>query len=116
MKCLGEKIAILHEMITHNRMNKKKVILFASTIILLIVICFFVINKSPYDSFGGDQCPKCMSTNIGTFFYGLYEPESEDSITLAKVKEGELIPGGCVIDNDSPKYRCNDCFFTWGKF
>jgi hypothetical protein len=100
-------------------MNKKKVILITSTIIttiILIVICFIVFNISPYDLYGGDQCPKCKSTNVGTFFYGEYDPEFEDSITLAKVEEGVLIPGGCVIDNDSPKYRCNDCSFMWGKY
>jgi hypothetical protein len=26
-----------------------------------------------------------------------------------KVREGIKIPGGCVIDDDSLKYRCNDC-------
>ncbi len=100
-------------------MKKKKVILITSTIIttiiILIVICFIVFNISPYDFYGKDQCPKCKSTNVGTFFYGEYEPEYEDSVTLAKVKEGVLIPGGCVINHESPKYRCNDCFFTWGK-
>ena len=100
-------------------MNKKKVILITSTIIttiILIVICFIVFNISPYDLYGGDRCPKCKSTNVGTFFYGEYDPEFEDSITLAKVEEGVLIPGGCVIDYDSPKYRCNDCSFMWGKY
>lgn len=97
-------------------MNKKKVVLIASSNIILIIICFMVFNISLYDFYGGDQCPKCKSNNVGSFFYGLYEPEYEDSITLAKVEKGELIPGGCVIDFNSPKYRCNDCFFKWGKY
>ena len=99
-------------------MNKKKVILISSTIItiIILVICFIIFKISPYDLYGGDQCPKCKSTNVGTFFYGEYDPEFEDSITLVKVEEGVLIPGGCVIDYDSPKYRCNDCSFMWGKY
>ena len=93
----------------------KKVILIAS-VIILIVVCVVAFNNSRYDNYGGEQCPKCKSTDIGTFFYGLYKPLSEDSTTLAQVEEGVLVPGGCIIRDSSPKYRCSDCYFTWGKF
>ena len=103
----------------------KKIVIFVVTLILA-TICFFVLrqpsndnpsNDTPsYDNQSYDKCPKCQSKNIGEFFYGDFDPwVEEDSVTLAKIEEGVLIPGGCVIGDDSPKYRCNDCDFCWGK-
>ena len=94
----------------------KKYIILLLALVLVVVIGFFVFNRFPYDNCGGDQCPKCKSTHVGRFFYGLYVPEREDSVTLERVKKGILIPGGCMIDKDSPRFRCNDCHFTWGKY
>ena len=95
---------------------KKIVVIFVVTLILA-TICFFVFRRPSYDNQSYDsQCPKCQSKNIGEFFYGDFDPWlEEDSVTLAKIKEGVLIPGGCVINDNSPKYRCNDCDFCWGK-
>lgn len=87
------------------------VIVFAAAI-----VAFLIYNDSRYDNYGGEQCPKCKSNNIGKYFYGLYRPMNENSYTTLRVKKGELVPGGCVADSRSPKYRCNDCYFTWGKF
>ena len=93
---------------------KKYVVLLLA--LVLVVIYFLVFNRSPYDNNGGDHCPKCKSTHVGKFFYGLYDPEREDSATLEKIEKGILIPGGCMIFDCSPRFRCNDCHFTWGKF
>lgn len=83
---------------------------------ILLVICLFMFCESPYDKCGGEYCPRCKSTKVGHFFYGLYRPEREDSVTIAKVKEGVLIPGGCIVRDRSPKYRCYDCYLEWGKY
>ena len=100
---------------------KKYVILLLA--LVLVVIYFLVFNSSPYDNnvgdlyprcdvdtigelrdpfdnCGGDQCPKCKSTHVGQFFYGL---EIKDSATQEKIEKGILIPGGCVINDDSPR-------------
>ena len=94
----------------------KKYVIILIALVLVVVIVFLVFNISPYDNCGGDHCPKCKSTNVGKIFYGLYDPEREDSATLEKVEKGIMIPGGCVIDKNSPRFRCNDCDFTWGKY
>ena len=95
-------------------MKKKTSILLA--FVLVVVLCVLFFNKSPYDNYLGDQCPKCKSTHVDRFFYGLYKPELEDSATLEKIEKGILIPGGCMIFEFSPRFRCNDCKFTWGKY
>jgi hypothetical protein len=68
------------------------------------------------DNSSGDFCPKCKSKNVGKYFYGLYREEYEDSATIAAVKESRLIPGGCVVDERCPRYRCNDCSYKWGSY
>ena len=37
-------------------------------------------------------------------------------MTIAAVKESRLIPGGCVVDERCPRYRCNDCSYKWGSY
>ena len=73
-------------------------------------------HSTEVDNRGGDFCPKCKSTDVGKFFYGLYSPELEDSATIEAVKNHRLIPGGCVIMEDCPKYKCNSCSYMWGKY
>ena len=87
-------------------------------LIALVVIAVIFFNKCQpnYDDYGGDECPKCKGTNIGTYFYGYYKPGFVDSVTLEKIEKGVLIPGGCFVSSKSPEYRCNDCFFRWGKY
>lgn len=101
-----------------NRISK--IITFAITLVFVVlVVCAFLIERpKPFviDNSGGDECPKCHSTNIGKFFYGLYEEEYADSATIEKVEKELLIPGGCGVRETSPKYRCNDCHYTWGQF
>ena len=72
--------------------------------------------STPPDNFGGYFCPKCKSTEVGEFFYGLYNPKKEDSATIEAVKNKSLIPGGCVVTSMSPKYKCNSCSYTWGHY
>jgi len=26
----------------------------------------------------------------------------------------EIVPGGCLIGNNDPKWECNDCLHRWG--
>ena len=94
----------------------KKITRILLAIVLVVVFSCLVFNKSPYDNYLGDRCPKCKSTHVGKFFYGLYKPEHEDSATLEKIEKGLLIPGGCVIYDFSPRFRCIDCHFIWGKY
>ena len=74
------------------------------------------VSSTPPNKSSGVFCPKCTSTDVGEFFYGLYRPEKEDSATIEAVKNNRLIPGGCVVTSMSPKYRCNSCSYTWGHY
>ncbi len=56
------------------------------------------------------KCPYCNSTNVAKILYGL----PVFSKNLAKeLENGKTFLGGCVISEDSPRYRCNDCLKTW---
>ena len=57
-------------------------------------------------------CPRCNSSNTCPIFYG-YPADIEEY--LQDVAQKKIRPGGCVIDNYSPKYFCNDCEFTFGR-
>ena len=57
------------------------------------------------------SCPNCNSENVAWFFYGY--PGDMDWY-LEAVKKKEIIGGGCVIGNNDPKWKCNDCYHRWG--
>ena len=67
------------------------------------------------DDRSGDYCPECRSSNVGKYFYGYYARGANDSTDIA-VEEGRLIPGGCVLETTSSKYRCNSCSYEWGNY
>ena len=97
-------------------MRKKLFILV--TLVAIVGLGVYLMQPEQFvpDNSSGDFCPKCKSTNVGEFFYGLYREEYEDSATIAAVKKSRLIPGGCVVDERSPRYRCNDCSYKWGSY
>jgi transposase-like protein len=53
-----------------------------------------------------DNCPLCGSQDIIKILYGLpiFTPELE-----AKIKEGNVILGGCILSSKKPTWRCKDC-------
>ena len=97
-------------------MKKKLFILVVLAAFVGIVVYLMQPETFVPDNSGVDFCPKCKSTNVGEYFYGLYREEYEDSATIAAVKESRLIPGGCVVDERCPRYRCNDCSYKWGSY
>lgn len=52
------------------------------------------------------KCPKCKSTNLAEFRYGL--PDFTDELKRL-IAEGKIVLGGCEIFFDNPIYRCNKC-------
>lgn len=96
----------------------EKEIVYIGVLAAFVGIVVYLMQPETFvpDNSGGDFCPKCKSTNVGEYFYGLYREEYEDSATIAAVKESRLIPGGCVVDERCPRYRCNDCSYKWGSY
>ncbi len=57
-------------------------------------------------------CPKCKSGNTCEISYG-YPGDEEEYLKL--VAEKKIYPGGCIIEDDSPSYYCNNCGHKWGQ-
>ncbi len=96
---------------------KKKTIIILTTIACLLGATYYYLSPRPLapDNRSGDRCPKCGSTDVGEYFYGLYEPDGRDTILNEDIAKGRLIPGGCMVYESSPRYRCNDCSYRWGN-
>ena len=62
---------------------RKKLIIIAIVVVLVGVV-LYLMQPEPFvpDNSSGDFCPKCKSTNVGEYFYGLYREEYEDSATI----------------------------------
>ena len=57
------------------------------------------------------KCPKCKSRNVVPIQYGyIVDPDA-----VERIEKGELVTGGCCIDEDSPKWQCRDCRKEFGK-
>lgn len=51
-------------------------------------------------------CPKCNSDNFQEILYGYVNPDTTNDSDIL---------GGCVIDEDSPRWHCESCQHGWGK-
>ena len=57
------------------------------------------------------SCPQCCSLSVVPIVYG---KPSEDLVQ--SMKAGLLALGGCIIENNSPTWHCNNCNSEWGDF
>ena len=58
------------------------------------------------------RCPRCHSSEIARLLYGEPRP-STDLDALLRI--GRVALGGCVVGDDDPGYRCNECWSTFGS-
>lgn len=58
------------------------------------------------------KCPQCGSTETTEIMYGY--PSNMDA-ALKAAREGLISLGGCVIEEDSPRWRCRECGHGWGR-
>lgn len=72
------------------------------------------LHSSDIDNNNGDKCPRCSSRNIGRWVFGL--APSEDSLLEEEIKNGHVHLGGCIVEEDAPRYHCNDCNYNWGNW
>ena len=97
---------------------KKTILIIVALVVVVGSLAFFLVwysqEREPIapDTCSGDFCPQCKSKDVGTYIYGLYVPNPEDSVEVAS---GRKILGGCGIYENSPKYRCNSCGYQWGN-
>ncbi len=53
-------------------------------------------------------CPSCKSHNVVQIAYGLPGLEMREEAV-----KGKIHLGGCMIEDDSPDFHCNDCEREW---
>lgn len=58
-------------------------------------------------------CPNCGGKDIARIMYGL--PCCDEALKNA-IDKGEICLGGCIVDDDAPAYRCNQCGGKFGKY
>ena len=69
------------------------------------------LHSSDIDNNNGDKCPRCSSHDIGRWEFGLAPPISNEEI-----ESGRVHFGGCIVDENAPRYHCNDCNYNWGSW
>ena len=57
-------------------------------------------------------CPSCKSKNTCKIFWGF---PGDMEWYLEAVAKKEIVPGGCTVTDNDPKWECNDCSNRWGK-
>jgi hypothetical protein len=57
------------------------------------------------------KCPKCGSRNVLLIHYGYID----DSDVTQQIENGDFASGGCLIEDDSPKWECRECKNQFGK-
>jgi len=55
-------------------------------------------------------CPKCGSSDISMIIYGYVE----NPPTIEEQRKEKITLGGCVTDESSTKWECDDCLYRWG--
>ncbi len=56
------------------------------------------------------NCPRCGSPRRIPWAYGMPTPKIEE-----KAGRGEVLLGGCCIEEGDPSWHCVSCDFDWGK-
>ena len=56
------------------------------------------------------QCPACGSLKVAPIVYGLPSEELEE-----EAKRGNVVLGGCLVDEHNPEWACQTCDHSWGR-
>ena len=54
-------------------------------------------------------CPSCGASTRLPIVYGLPGPD-----LMKEAEEGRVELGGCAIEEDSPRWSCEECGHRWG--
>ena len=54
------------------------------------------------------KCPKCNSDNVVPIAFGYPSPEM-----MEEAESGEIVLGGCCIEENDPEWHCKDCDHEW---
>jgi len=53
-------------------------------------------------------CPECSSENVARIVFGYPGPEM-----MEESERGDIVLGGCCVDEDDPEWHCKDCEHEW---
>ena len=56
------------------------------------------------------QCPACGSLKVAPIVYGLPSEELEE-----EAKRGNVVLGGCLVDEHNPEWACQTCDHSWRR-
>lgn len=75
---------------------------------------WYLLIRTFYDSknMKKPSCPSCKSGNTCPIVYGY--PVNIKAFFEAAAKK-EIYPAGCVVEENSPGWFCNDCELRWGE-
>lgn len=59
------------------------------------------------------KCPNCGKSWIAEILWGL--PGDYDKYLEEQIERKEIILGGCLVTDNDPKWKCNDCNHRWGE-
>ena len=59
------------------------------------------------------NCPSCGNSHTCEIVYG-YPSDIEEH--LKQEAEKKIYPAGCVSDDHSAAWHCNDCYHNWGNY
>ena len=54
------------------------------------------------------NCPSCKSDNVAAIAFGYPGPEMSEAAS-----RGEIVLGGCIVNDDDPEWHCKDCKHNW---
>lgn len=64
-----------------------------------------------HDTRGGDSCPACEGRNVAIIRYGYWTTGMWED----EIKNKEVVIGGCIVNENSKRFCCNDCGYKWGS-
>jgi hypothetical protein len=64
------------------------------------------LDRDKLDGVGKERCPECGAVEVVPIVYGYPAADSE---LMRAAQAGEVVLGGCVIEDDQPYWRCRNC-------
>ena len=58
-------------------------------------------------------CPRCGSTDVASILWGY--PAFGEQLER-DLDEDRVVLGGCILEDDSPKWHCNNCKKEFGHY
>lgn len=85
--------------------------LFCFVAVTIIIACRSVNQEVFCKDSSAIICPKCKSDSVAKILYGLIDLDNADNDFKEKVRNKEIVLGGCVVGPES--HHCKNCKYDW---